>query len=209
MEPQLGKNLQIEFSNLGELDCKILKYQNYLSGSEEVYSDYDQFNISRNEYNNKTYIDVSQSNENETKFDSVIVSIFSKNEDHIASSDIANLSYILKYTTDSNYGTIILNKEKEPINIEESPKENETRNESEIQKDDNIDDIKEVISKKSSKKTNLALYIALPICAVIILVVTGFIIYNRFTQKKEDIKINYESSSNIKDNEKSNSNTTH
>ena len=96
-----GKNMTIEFSSSGdELICKVLKYQNYPTGSEELYVDNNQFNIQRREDKNKTYIDVIQDNqekdENSTS-DKIILSIFSKNEGHTASTNISKLSYTLKY----------------------------------------------------------------------------------------------------------------
>ena len=96
-----GKNMTIEFSSSGdELICKILKYQNYPTGSEELYTDNNQFNIQRREDNNKTYIDVIQDiqekDENSTS-DKIILSIFSKNEGHTASTNISKLSYTFKY----------------------------------------------------------------------------------------------------------------
>jgi hypothetical protein len=105
MEKTLGNILRIEFQNSGkELDCKILKYQSYLTGSDELFVDNKEFNISRFNYKNRTYIDVHQSYYVETRIESIIVSIFSKNTGHVASSDISKLSYNLKYTTFSGYG---------------------------------------------------------------------------------------------------------
>ena len=104
MEKTLGNILRIEFENLGEeLDCKILKYQSYSVGSEELYEDYKELNISRLNYGNKTYIDVHQSYYEERRIESIIVSIFSKNPGHVAGSDISKLSYNLKYSTFSGY----------------------------------------------------------------------------------------------------------
>ena len=100
MESILNKNITIEFTTLGdELDCKILKYQNYPSGSEELFKDYIEYKIIRRQNGSKTYIDVFQSKNSAKKFENVIISIFSKNKDHIAGSDISKLSYTLKYTT--------------------------------------------------------------------------------------------------------------
>jgi hypothetical protein len=104
MEPSLGKKIRIEFASAGdELDCKILKYYNYDYGSEELYADYNQFKITRTEHMGKTYIEVTQSNNNETKFNNVILSIFSKNGDHIAGSEVRKLSYTIRYSSYSNY----------------------------------------------------------------------------------------------------------
>jgi Mg-chelatase subunit ChlD len=76
-----GKNITIEFSSLGnDLDCKILKYQNYPTGSEELYIDYNKFIINRREDINKTYINVVQDNNENTTTDNLIISIFSKKQ---------------------------------------------------------------------------------------------------------------------------------
>lgn len=104
MEPSLGKIIRIEFASAGdELDCKILKYNNYDYGSEDLYVDNNKFNIKKTEHMGKTYIEVSQSNNNEDKFEYVILSIFSKNGDHIAGSEVRKLSYTIRYSSYSNY----------------------------------------------------------------------------------------------------------
>ena len=96
-----GKNITIEFSSLGnDLDCKILKYQNYPTGSEELYIDYNKFIIKRREDINKTYINVVQDNNENTTTDNLIISIFSKNNSNSNNSS-SNLSYIIKYTSHS------------------------------------------------------------------------------------------------------------
>ena len=104
MEPSLSKKIRIEFASAGdELDCKILKFYNYDYGSEELYVDYEKFKITRIEHMGKTYIEVTQSDNNDTKFDKVILSIFSKNGDHIAGSEARKLSYTIRYSSYSNY----------------------------------------------------------------------------------------------------------
>jgi hypothetical protein len=52
----------------------------------------------------KTYIDITQSYNIQTKIDKIILSIFSKNGDHIAGSEIQKLSYTIRYSTYSDYG---------------------------------------------------------------------------------------------------------
>ena len=105
MEKELGHILRIEFENSGkELDCKILKYQNYSEGSDELYVDNKELNISRTNYTKTIYIDVRQSYYEEMRFEQIIVSIFAKNNGHISSSEISKLSYNLKYTTFSGFG---------------------------------------------------------------------------------------------------------
>ena len=105
MEPTLGNIIRIEFATSGkELDCKVLKYQNYEVGSEEFYKDNEQFKIQRTEHMGKTYIDVYQSTNNETKFDYLILSIFSTNGGYIAGSEIEKLSYTIRYSSFSDYG---------------------------------------------------------------------------------------------------------
>ena len=110
MEPIKGKKLRLEFSSSGnELECKILKHQNYPVGSEEFYKDNNDFIINRTNSMGKTYIDVTQSNEEENKFDLLIVSIFSTNGGHIAGNEATKLSYTIRYSTYSNYGIYSFN----------------------------------------------------------------------------------------------------
>ena len=106
-----GKNITIRFSNPGnELDCKIIKYQNsYPTGSGELYIDYAHFYIIRTVKINIMYITVIQLNEESSTSDAtddkVILSIFSKNENHIPDSNSSN-SYAFNYTVnpmDDNY----------------------------------------------------------------------------------------------------------
>jgi hypothetical protein len=127
MEPNLGKIMRIEFATTSnELDCKIIKYQKYLPGTEEFYVDNSQFNITRKNHMGKTYIDITQSSANETKFDKLILSIFSQNGEHIAGSEIRKLSYTIRYSTYSDYGIYnfndIYNKEGE-IEVVQSEKD--------------------------------------------------------------------------------------
>lgn len=57
MEKKLRKKLRLEFATSGdELNCKILRQKNYLVDSEELYSDYEEFNIIRENHMGKTYI---------------------------------------------------------------------------------------------------------------------------------------------------------
>ena len=105
MEPHLGKKLRIEFASSGnELDCKILKYNNYDKGTEEVYTDYEELNIHREYHMGKTYIYVSQSDDEKDKFDDLIISVFSNNQGHTAGNESTKLAYIIRYTTESNFG---------------------------------------------------------------------------------------------------------
>ena len=104
MEPALGKKMRIEFASSGtELDCKVLKYQNYEIFSEELYIDYS-YKIERFEGMGKTYIDITQSDNEKDKFDSVILSIFSTNGGHMAGNENRKLFYTIRYSTYSNYG---------------------------------------------------------------------------------------------------------
>ena len=130
MEKKLGKMMRIEFATSGdELDCKILKQKNYLVGSEEFYSDNEEFNIIRENHMGKTYIYVYQSNTEEDKFDNLIVSIFSTNQGHIASSETTKLAYSIRYTTYSNYGIYFYNdiKEKKGEIVLEQNNENKNK----------------------------------------------------------------------------------
>ena len=104
MEPEPGLKTRIEFSSSGdELDCKLLRYNNYLD-SEEYYKDYNEFEINRNLGLGKIYIDITQSADETKTFDAIIISIFSTNGEHIAGDDIKKLSYVIRYTTFSDYG---------------------------------------------------------------------------------------------------------
>ena len=105
MDSNLNKIMRIEFAtSSNELDCKIIKYQKYLPGTEEFYLDNAQLNITRKNHLGKTYIDITQSNSIQTKIDTIILSIFSKNGDHIAGSEIHKLSYTIRYSTNSDLG---------------------------------------------------------------------------------------------------------
>ena len=97
----VGKNLTIEFSTSGEeLDCNIIEFQkSFPEGYEEFYNDYDQFIIQRTNDNNITYIDVINDNYDNITSDKIIISIYSKNQGHIAGSDISKLAYSIKYDT--------------------------------------------------------------------------------------------------------------
>jgi len=105
MEPELNKNIRIEFATSGnELDCKVIKYQRYPPGSQEFYTDNKDFKIQRTYHFGKTYIDIIQSDDINSKFENIIVSIFSTNGGNVAGSEIIKLSYTLRYSTYSNYG---------------------------------------------------------------------------------------------------------
>ena len=99
IEMDTDKDVLIEFWTSGkELDCKVLKYQNDLAGVDK-YNDYKNFNIERNLINEKIYINVIQPNDENDPIDSIILSIFSKNENHIASNITSELSYTIKYNS--------------------------------------------------------------------------------------------------------------
>ena len=101
MEPKLGKQMRIEFASSGdELFCVILNKKED-SLSDEIYED--SLQVERKEGMGKTYIYITQSDKEENAFSNVMLSIFSKNGDHITGKDIAKLSYIIRYTTESNY----------------------------------------------------------------------------------------------------------
>ena len=119
-----GKNITIEFWTSGdELDCKILKYQNYPTGSEELFIDYYDFIIKRTQNINKTFINVLQYEDENSTSDNIILSVHSKNPDHIASSNATKLNYTIKYNIHP-YSPIYRNKDGNET-------ENETDNETE------------------------------------------------------------------------------
>ena len=105
MDPTPGKDILIEFaSSSNELNCKILKYNKYVIGSDELYSDFNEYEIRRETRFGKTYIYVTQSTDKDKLIDSILVSIFSSNQNYVASSDYSKLEYTLRYTRDSDYG---------------------------------------------------------------------------------------------------------
>ena len=101
LDPSSKNKFIIEFENFGEeLDFKILNYQNYVDGVIDYYNDYDKYFIEKAKNSDKIYVNITQSNDTNTSFDKVILSIFSTNKAHIAGSDITNLSYTFKYKAD-------------------------------------------------------------------------------------------------------------
>ena len=118
-----GKNITIEFSNPeNNLNCKILKHQNYPIGSEDLYIDNEQLYINRTERDNKTFINIVQPNIENSTADNIILSIFSKNGNHIPDLNSSN-SYKFKYTVNPY------------ISITENLTKNITEVETEISKD--------------------------------------------------------------------------
>ena len=105
LDPTPGKETRIEFAASGsELNCKILKSNSYVIGSEELYMDYNEFDIRRETKLGKTYIYVTQSNDPKKLINEVIVSIFSSNEGNAAGNDYSKLEYSLRYLRESDYG---------------------------------------------------------------------------------------------------------
>jgi hypothetical protein len=103
MEKELGKQMRIEFASSGkELNCAILS-KKVDPFSDGFYKDSDSIKIERKQGMGKTYIYITQSDKEESKFNNVILSIFSQNGDHITGKDITKLSYIIRYSTSSNY----------------------------------------------------------------------------------------------------------
>ena len=110
MEPQFNKTMRIEFATSGnELDCKVLQYKTNFINTDEYYEDFKDFKIERSQSLGKTYIDITQGNNETNNFESIILSIFSKNGGHIAGNEINKLSYVIRYTTDSDYGIYTYN----------------------------------------------------------------------------------------------------
>ena len=110
MEPTLNQNIRIEFATSGnELDCKVLKYQIYSPSTEDFYKDSEDLNINRTIYMGKTYIDVSQSDNAESSFNYIILSIFSTNGENIAGKEETKLCYTIRYSTYSDNGIYIFN----------------------------------------------------------------------------------------------------
>ena len=105
MDQTPGKETRIEFASSGsELNCKILKSNNYVIGSEELYLDYNEYEIRRESRLGKTYIYVTQSNIPNKLINEIKVSIFSTNEGKAAGNDISKLEYSLRYTRETDNG---------------------------------------------------------------------------------------------------------
>ena len=105
LDPTPGKETRIEFAASGnELNCKVLKFNSYVIGSEELYMDYNEFDIRRETRLGKTYIYVTQSKDPAKLINEVIVSIFSSNEGNAAGNDLSKLEYSLRYVRESDYG---------------------------------------------------------------------------------------------------------
>ena len=105
LEKELGKKTRIEFASSGnELDFAVLKYKNYILGSDEYYENYKDFKFQKISGMGKTYIDITQADTIEEKNDYAIISIFSKNGGHIAGNELSKLAYEIRYTTYSDYG---------------------------------------------------------------------------------------------------------
>ena len=86
-----GKNITIEFSNPeNNLNCKIIKHQNYPTGSKDLYIDNEQLCINRTERDNKTFINFVQPNIENSTTDNIKLSIFSKNGNHIPDLNSSN-----------------------------------------------------------------------------------------------------------------------
>ena len=112
-----------------------MKYKNYILGTDEYYEDFKNFTIERISSMGKTYIDITQADNEEEKFDSIILSIFSKNGGHIAGNEINKLSYVIRYTTYSEYGIYTFN------DLDEKEGEIELIREEQILNDSNISNI--------------------------------------------------------------------
>ena len=98
IDPSSKNKFIIEFDNFGEeLDFKILNYQRYVDGIIDYYNDYDKYIIEQTINSNKIFVNITQSNDINSIFDKIILSIFSSNKEHIAGSNVANLSYAFKY----------------------------------------------------------------------------------------------------------------
>ena len=121
MEKLYGKYVIIEFTSGNELDCKILKYQNYPAGSQEIFLDFDEYKITRRQQKNITYIYIYQSIYIDSIFEYIIVSIFSKNDGHIAGNNESELIYTMKYNTYSKLNGLynVSNNESNLTDIEE------------------------------------------------------------------------------------------
>ena len=89
----------IEFESIenAELDITILNYQDVVDNKFDLYQDHEGYEIEKTNISNKIYLNVTKKDKDEIMImdNKIILSIFSKNEGHIPSS---NLSYIFKYS---------------------------------------------------------------------------------------------------------------
>ena len=103
LDPIPGKDTRIEFAaSSSKINCKVLKYNSYDLGSEELYVDSSELKIRRESKLGKTYIYVTQSTESNKLINEVIVSIFSSKE--AKTIDYSKLAYSLRYTRESDNG---------------------------------------------------------------------------------------------------------
>ena len=112
LEPEIDKKTRIEFiSSANELNCAVIKYRNnYLPGDENYYEDDNEnFNISRSEHMGKKYIDIITNETDEDELNYAVLVVFSSNGGHITGTESHKLSYVIRYTTSSNYGIYTYN----------------------------------------------------------------------------------------------------
>ena len=104
LDSTAGKDTRIEFAaSNSNINCKVLKYNNYDLGSEELYEDSNELKIRREAKLGKTYIYVTQSTDSKKLINEVIVSIFSSKDDKIKTSN-SNLAYSLRFARNSDNG---------------------------------------------------------------------------------------------------------
>ena len=124
MDSTPGKEIRIEFaSSSNELNCKIVKYNKYVIGSDELYNDNNEYEIRRETHFGKTIIYVTQSTDKNKLIDEILVSIFSSNANYAASNDYSKLEYSLRYTRESDFGLysyLDMNEKYGEFNIEQT-----------------------------------------------------------------------------------------
>lgn len=149
MEVLIGKYIRIEFgTSSNQIDCKILKYKGYEENSEELYVDFNEYNITRTKNKNITYIDVFQSNKEETKIEYIIISIIFININSIDTSDTSDYSYTLKYNSYS-YNEVFNKNNNDNSQFNNSTKDSDTNNSSPIDSNgNNNNDDNEMINSK-------------------------------------------------------------
>ena len=100
-----SEKYRLEFSNSNNLDFALLNFTKFQLGDERFYKNDSNLNLSFVKGMGKNYIDIQIE---DSSINSIILSIFSTNGEHIAGTEIAKNSYNFNYsiTTDNDYNNI-------------------------------------------------------------------------------------------------------
>ena len=100
-----SEKYRLEFSNSNNLDFALLNFTKFQLGDERFYKNDSNLNLIFVKGMGKNYIDIQIE---DSSINSIILSIFSTNVEHIAGTEIAKNSYNFNYsiTTDNDYNNI-------------------------------------------------------------------------------------------------------